>query len=89
MICTLCNTLSGEKELLEETLVHVKEMAVGESLYQLHKQTKLKLIQMLSDEQRDVKVDQPERTSSKLVGYWSKAVDRLKNATTTQQQPAK
>lgn len=63
----------------------MKEMAVGEGLYQLHKQARLKLIQMLSDEQRDVKVDQPERTSSKLIGYWSKAVDKIKSATTAQQ----
>ena len=55
-------------------------MVVGEGLYQLHKQTKLKLINMLSNEQREVKIDTPERASSKFIGYWSKAVDKLKSA---------
>jgi hypothetical protein len=84
LISTLCNSLLGEKELLEEMLTHVKQMTVGEGLYQLHKQLRLRLIQLLSDEQAETKVEEPERTSNKFIGYWSKAVGKFKNAATQQ-----
>ena len=63
---------------------------MNEKCYQMHKQLKLKLINILSkdevpqkQETRPIKVEaKEEKSDGGLRGYWNKAVDTLKTATT-------
>jgi hypothetical protein len=53
LIGVLCDSLPHKKELIESILTHVNEVQASERHYQLHKQTKLKLIHLLSDGQSE------------------------------------
>jgi hypothetical protein len=68
----------------------VNELQTNEKSYQLHKQIKLKLINILSRAQNPQKAQvkdsrsesKEEKSDGGLIGYWSKAVDKIKTATT-------
>jgi hypothetical protein len=75
---------------VELILKHLNELQTNEKSYQLHKQIKLKLINLLSSSQKSPKPEvkttasEPAKESGDggLLGYWNKAVDKIKTATT-------
>lgn len=90
LIGTLVENIPKDQSLIEKILKHVSELQMNEKCYQLHKQLKLKLINILSkdespqrQEARPIKVETKEdKSDGGLRGYWNKAVDTLKTATT-------
>ena len=90
LIGTLVEIIPKDQSLIEKILKHVSELQMNEKCYQMHKQLKLKLINILSkdevpqkQETRPIKVEaKEEKSDGGLRGYWNKAVDTLKTATT-------
>lgn len=90
LIGTLVEIIPKDQSLIEKILKHVSELQMNEKCYQMHKQLKLKLINILSkdevpqkQETRPIKVEaKDEKSDGGLRGYWNKAVDTLKTATT-------
>jgi hypothetical protein len=87
LINSLIDKMPENHHIVENILNHINEMQASEKYYHLHKQVKLKLISILaqrSNEQNQngaEEVVKENRKSGGFIGYWSKAVDKLKTAT--------
>lgn len=69
---------------------HVNELEVIQKFYQAHKQLKIKIINIITNKGQIKSSSKRQQTADKdtknegsgLMGYWSKAVDKIKTVTT-------